>query len=145
MADAVEPQTLKGLRDRALLLSVGQARLTDQSVALVIKQLALKVGLDPSRYAGHSLRSGFLTSAARNRASIFKITEQDPTDPYVRWTSSDIRVLVRPGARPNTSRSHISDCSARAVLEMLFQARIFLTETGIEERAVGKGLVEHLA
>lgn len=56
--------------------AVGQTRLTDQSVALVIKQLALKIGLDASRYAGHSLRSGFLTSAARNRASIFKMAEQ---------------------------------------------------------------------
>ena len=44
--------------------------------ALVIKLLAAKVGLDASRYAGHSLRSGFLTSAARNRASIFKMADQ---------------------------------------------------------------------
>jgi hypothetical protein len=51
-------------------------RLTSQSVALVIKGLALKIGLDPARYAGHSLRSGFLTSAARNRASIFKMADQ---------------------------------------------------------------------
>jgi integrase len=56
--------------------TVGPTRLTDQSVALVVKQLARKVGLDASRYAGHSLRSGFLTSAARNRASIFKMAEQ---------------------------------------------------------------------
>lgn len=56
--------------------TVAQSRLTDQSVALVIKELALKIGLDPARYAGHSLRSGFLTSAARNRASIFKMADQ---------------------------------------------------------------------
>jgi len=55
---------------------VGQARLTPQSVALVIKELASRVGLDPARYAGHSLRSGFLTSAARNRANIFKMADQ---------------------------------------------------------------------
>jgi site-specific recombinase XerD len=55
---------------------VGQARLTSQSVALVIKVLALWLGLDPARYAGQSLRSGFLTSAARNRASIFKMADQ---------------------------------------------------------------------
>jgi hypothetical protein len=55
---------------------VGEARLASQSVALVIKAFALKVGLDPARYAGHSLRSGFLTSAARNRASIFIMTDQ---------------------------------------------------------------------
>jgi site-specific recombinase XerD len=55
---------------------IGRSRLTAQSVALVVKDLALRVGLDPSRYAGHSLRSGFLTSAARARASIFKMADQ---------------------------------------------------------------------
>lgn len=55
---------------------VSAERLGDRSVALVIKRLATKVGLDASRYAGHSLRSGFLTSAAQNRASIFKMADQ---------------------------------------------------------------------
>ena len=55
---------------------VGRARLTAQSVALVIKRLATRAGLDADRYAGHSLRSGFLTSAARARASIFKMADQ---------------------------------------------------------------------
>jgi integrase len=55
---------------------VGRSRLSPQSVALIIKELATKVGLDPARYAGHSLRSGFLTSAARNRASLFKMADQ---------------------------------------------------------------------
>jgi site-specific recombinase XerD len=51
-------------------------RLTDQSVARVIKKLAARVGLISSQYAGHSLRSGFLTSAAQQRASIFKMQAQ---------------------------------------------------------------------
>ena len=51
-------------------------RLTDQSVALVIKKLAARAGLIASQYAGHSLRSGFLTSAAAQRASIFKMAAQ---------------------------------------------------------------------
>jgi len=55
---------------------VGGTRLSAQSVALIIKELAGKAGLEPARYAGHSLRSGFLTSAARNRASIFKMADQ---------------------------------------------------------------------
>jgi site-specific recombinase XerD len=55
---------------------LSKTRLTGQSVALLIKELALKAGLAPGRYAGHSLRSGFLTSAARNRASIFKMADQ---------------------------------------------------------------------
>ena len=38
--------------------------ISDKSVALIIKRYANKAGLDSSRYAGHSLRSGFATSAA---------------------------------------------------------------------------------
>lgn len=54
----------------------GASRLTDQSVALVVKELASKAGLASGQYAGHSLRSGFLTSAARNHASLFKMADQ---------------------------------------------------------------------
>ena len=38
--------------------------ISDKSVALIIKKYANKAGLDSSRYAGHSLRSGFATTAA---------------------------------------------------------------------------------
>ena len=38
--------------------------LSDKSVALIIKKYAKKAGLDASKYAGHSLRSGFATTAA---------------------------------------------------------------------------------
>lgn len=55
---------------------VGQSRLSAQSVALVVKEYASRAGLDWERYAGHSLRSGFLTSAAKNRASVFKMADQ---------------------------------------------------------------------
>ncbi|MEO1594427.1 MAG: site-specific integrase [Pseudomonadota bacterium] len=55
---------------------VGDSRLSAQSVALVVKEYASRAGLDWERYAGHSLRSGFLTSAARNRASVFKMADQ---------------------------------------------------------------------
>jgi site-specific recombinase XerD len=55
---------------------VGDSRLSAQSVALVVKEYASRAGLDWERYAGHSLRSGFLTSAAKNRASIFKMADQ---------------------------------------------------------------------
>ena len=36
----------------------------DKSVALKIKKYAMLAGLDYKKYAGHSLRSGFATSAA---------------------------------------------------------------------------------
>ncbi|MEO0804048.1 MAG: site-specific integrase [Cyanobacteria bacterium J06642_2] len=55
---------------------VGQTRLSSQSISLVIKDLAHAAGLDPSGYAGHSLRSGFLTSAARHQANLFKMADQ---------------------------------------------------------------------
>ena len=39
-------------------------RLTDQSVALIIKEYLAKAGINNKNYSGHSLRSGFATSAA---------------------------------------------------------------------------------
>lgn len=45
---------------------VGERRLCDRSVALVVKRLAEAAGLDPTLYAGHSLRAGFATQAAIN-------------------------------------------------------------------------------
>ena len=38
-------------------------RLSDRAVALLVKEAALRGGLDPAFYAGHSLRAGFATSA----------------------------------------------------------------------------------
>ncbi len=56
--------------------TIGKQRLSAQSVALVVKEYARRAGLDWQRYAGHSLRSGYLTSAANKRASIFKMADQ---------------------------------------------------------------------
>jgi integrase len=49
--------------------------LADDSAARVVKRYAQRVGLDPASYGGHSLRSGFLTSAAESGASIWKLSE----------------------------------------------------------------------
>jgi site-specific recombinase XerD len=38
--------------------------ISDKSVALIIKKYILLTGLDPRKYSGHSLRSGFATSTA---------------------------------------------------------------------------------
>jgi len=47
-----------------------------QGVALVVKARARAVGLDPAAFAGHSLRAGFLTEAARQPgANVFKMRE----------------------------------------------------------------------
>jgi site-specific recombinase XerD len=51
-------------------------RLPAQSVADIVKTYAERIGLDPALYAGHSMRSGFLTSAAKRGASIFKMMDQ---------------------------------------------------------------------
>jgi site-specific recombinase XerD len=55
---------------------VQATRLTDRSVANIVKSHAARVGLDATHFAGHSLRSGFLTSAAARGASIFKMADQ---------------------------------------------------------------------
>jgi site-specific recombinase XerD len=52
------------------------ARLTDRSVATIVKAHAARAGFDPAQFAGHSLRSGFLTSAAATGASIFRMADQ---------------------------------------------------------------------
>lgn len=63
----------RGVTRHGLISDVG---LTAQSVALVVKERAQAVGLDPSKYAGHSLRAGLVTSAAQLGVSSWKIREQ---------------------------------------------------------------------
>ncbi|MCF8567993.1 tyrosine-type recombinase/integrase [Alicyclobacillus tolerans] len=46
--------------------NVESRRLTDQAVAMIVKRCAVQIGLDPDKFAGHSLRSGFATQAAMN-------------------------------------------------------------------------------
>jgi site-specific recombinase XerD len=42
--------------------------ISDKSVALIIKKYVSLAGLDPNKYGGHSLRSGFATSTAESGA-----------------------------------------------------------------------------
>jgi len=42
--------------------------MSDKNVALIVKKYTRLAGLDPQKYAGHSLRSGFATSTAENGA-----------------------------------------------------------------------------
>jgi len=44
--------------------NLSEKRLTDQTVALLIKEYLGLAGIDSTNYSGHSLRSGFATSAA---------------------------------------------------------------------------------
>lgn len=54
---------------------VSAARLSADAVAVVVKDAAERAGLEPATFAGHSLRSGFLTSAAKRGASLFKMMD----------------------------------------------------------------------
>lgn len=72
-ADIHEGAIFRSLRRGGKVL---ERALTGESVALILKERAAAVGLDPRDFAAHSLRSGFLTSAAKSGASIFKMKDQ---------------------------------------------------------------------
>ena len=55
---------------------VQSGRLSPVDVARVVKKLARRAGLDPAKYAGHSLRAGHATSAAASGASERSIMNQ---------------------------------------------------------------------
>ena len=67
---------------------ISNIRLTDQSVALIIKEYLTKAGIDSKNYSGHSLRSGFATSAAEAGAeerSIMAMTGHKSTEMVRRY------------------------------------------------------------
>lgn len=55
---------------------VRNSQLTGQSVSLIVKERIEHLGLDPARYSGHSLRAGFVTSAAKSGAASTSIRAQ---------------------------------------------------------------------
>jgi len=63
-------------------------RLTDQTVAILIKKYLHLAGIDSKNYSGHSLRSGFATSAAESGAeerSIMAMTGHKSTEMVRRY------------------------------------------------------------
>ena len=63
-------------------------RLTDQTVALLIKEYLKLAGIDNKNYSGHSLRSGFATSAAESgveERSIMAMTGHKSTEMVRRY------------------------------------------------------------
>ena len=65
-----------------------EKRLTDQTVALLIKEYLNIAGIDSKNYSGHSLRSGFATSAAESGAeerSIMAMTGHKSTEMVRRY------------------------------------------------------------
>jgi integrase len=55
---------------------VRDRRLNDKAVAGIVKSAAQRAGLEPVQFAGHSLRSGFITTAAEGGAHEWQIQEQ---------------------------------------------------------------------
>ena len=65
-----------------------ESRLTDQTVALLLKKYLTLAGINNSNYSGHSLRSGFATSAAESGAeerSIMAMTGHKTTQMVRRY------------------------------------------------------------
>ena len=54
---------------------ISTRRLSPRAVAELVKRHARRAGLKAADFSGHSLRSGFLTSAAARGASIFKMMD----------------------------------------------------------------------
>ena len=49
--------------------------LSDDAVATIVKRAAKAARLDPTAYSGHSLRSGFVTSALASGADLFRVMD----------------------------------------------------------------------
>jgi hypothetical protein len=60
-------------------ITLGGRVLTDalrpEAIAAIVKKLAQRAGFDPATFAGHSLRSGFVTSAVEDGASAVRVAE----------------------------------------------------------------------
>lgn len=50
-------------------------RITGQAYSDAVKQAIAAIGLDASKYGSHSIRSGWISTAAKNGASVWKIKE----------------------------------------------------------------------
>lgn len=54
---------------------LGQTRLSDHSIAAIVKRWAGAAGLDPTLFSGHSLRAGFVTQALDDGADPFRVMD----------------------------------------------------------------------
>lgn len=69
-------------------------RLTSDAVSRIIKRCARRAGYDPQRFSGHSLRAGFVTTAAERGATEAEIMEQTGHK-----TERMVRRYIRRGTR----------------------------------------------
>jgi integrase len=72
--------------------AIGDKRMIPQSVANIIKDIADRAGLDPEKvFSGHSLRSGFATTASKKGKGLVRIMRQG------RWKDErTARSYIRP-------------------------------------------------
>lgn len=63
------------IRGKAGDAAVSPSPMSDRAVARLVQGRAVAAGYLGSDFAGHSLRAGFLTAAARSGASVFKMRE----------------------------------------------------------------------
>jgi integrase len=74
--------TCSGISEGALFRPVDRhglisnRRLSEEAVALVIRERVAAAGIDPLGYSGQSLRAGLATSAAQSGAPAWKIRQQ---------------------------------------------------------------------
>ncbi len=100
--------------------------LSDRAVARIVKMAAERAGLDATQYAGHSLRAGFATSAARGGASERAIMDQRDTE--VCWSSAAISEKETCSA---TTQRRMSGCEA-VRLKVTKSKNIFPTDESLK-------------
>jgi integrase len=71
-AGITEGQSCRSIKKGGLVTS---DRLSDRSVAQIIKLRAEVAGFDPTMFSGHSLRAGFVTSALHHGADILRVMD----------------------------------------------------------------------
>src|SRR6185436_16728997 len=75
---------------------VGSGRLTDGSIARMVKARCAAAGLEATEFSGHSLRAGMVTSAAENGVPEWRI----------RLTSRHKSDVLKAYIRPVEKRQH---------------------------------------
>ncbi|MCJ2097535.1 tyrosine-type recombinase/integrase, partial [Methylobacterium sp. E-046] len=64
------------VRGNCAQLAAQPARLTDRSVANILQGYCAAAGLDASTFGAHSLRAGYITTAAERGADLARIMDQ---------------------------------------------------------------------
>jgi site-specific recombinase XerD len=77
----------------------GAERLTTQTVAAIVKRYAAAAGLDASSFGAHSLRAGYITTAAERGADLARIMDQSG--------HRDTRTVVGYIRRANVFKGHL--------------------------------------